>query len=178
MWQHGNYSLSGNNLHQYRNMDKNLRVKTWLATCFVTKLIKVSATLVDTNFTDTSKGTTVSMVTASSWKTTEQKRGKPDGKKVEFYHFNRRSSAWTMDRVLVYLMTFTDNRSSFHGGIYAVGHMEQEDPWSRRCTLHIYTCLQLETNTHTHIDTLLLFTVGKLNVPQSHSNLCYYLNYI
>lgn len=51
---------------------------------------------------------------------------------------------------MLYLMTFADNLTSFHCGINAVGHMEQEDPWPSRHTLHIYTSLQLETNTYTH----------------------------
>lgn len=43
-------------------------------------------------------------------------------------------------------MTFTDNLLSFDCGINAVRHMEQEDPWSSRHALYIYTFLQLKTN--------------------------------
>lgn len=49
-------------------------------------------------------------------------------------NYNMHSLAWTIGSVLtqglLYLMTFTDNLSSFYCGIHAVGHVEQEDPWS------------------------------------------------
>lgn len=53
---------------------------------------------------------------------------------------------------LLYLMTFADNLSSFHCGINAVGHVEQEHPWSSWHTPHIYTSLQLQTRTHTETE--------------------------
>lgn len=62
---------------------------------------------------------------------------------------------------LLYLMTFADNLSSFHCGINAVGHVEQEHPWSSWHTPHIYTSLQLQTHTHTETE-LTFFTVGRL----------------
>lgn len=54
---------------------------------------------------------------------------------------------WVLWQKLLYLVTFTDNLPSFHRGVNAVGHVEQEDPRSSRRTSHIYTFFQLQTET-------------------------------
>lgn len=53
-------------------------------------------------------------------------------------------------QVSFYLMTLAHDLPSFHRGVQAVGHMEQEDPGPGGHTLDIHTSLQLEANTHTH----------------------------
>lgn len=96
----------------------------------------------DINFIDTSKGTMVSIVIVSSWKSTEQ----------DFIHLKKTNKTKKQQLVfcgekkpnLIYLMTFTDNLLSFYYGINVVCHMEQEDPQSSCYTLHIHTFLQLQ----------------------------------